>query len=113
MGPQRVGRRLAAAYRSVYESGSDADLGSVPYYEALRCLLELDGVVSHRTRVARGGNIGESGAVARGPVGKDGVMKVRNSLKSLKHKDGSVVVRRRGRTFIVNKLQPRWKARQG
>ena len=51
---QRVGRRLAAAYRSVYESGSDADLSSVPYYEALRCLLELDGVVSYRTTMARG-----------------------------------------------------------
>jgi large subunit ribosomal protein L36 len=40
-------------------------------------------------------------------------MKVRNSLKSLKHRDGSVVVRRRGRTFVVNKRFPRWKARQG
>jgi large subunit ribosomal protein L36 len=40
-------------------------------------------------------------------------MKVRNSLKSLKQKAGSVVVRRRGRTFIVNKRNPRWKARQG
>jgi large subunit ribosomal protein L36 len=54
---------------------------------------------------------------SRGPFcrafGKDGVMKVRNSLKSLRQKDGSVVVRRRGRTFIVNKLNPRWKARQG
>jgi large subunit ribosomal protein L36 len=40
-------------------------------------------------------------------------MKVRNSLKSLKNKEGSVVVRRRGRTFIVNKRHPRWKARQG
>jgi aminoglycoside phosphotransferase (APT) family kinase protein len=51
---QRVGRRLATAYRSVYESQSDADLSSVPYYEALRCLLELNGVVSYRTTVARG-----------------------------------------------------------
>lgn len=40
-------------------------------------------------------------------------MKVRNSLKSLKHRDGSRVVRRHGRTIIVNKLHPRWKARQG
>jgi aminoglycoside phosphotransferase (APT) family kinase protein len=51
---QRVGRRLAAAYRSVYESRSDADLSSVPYYQALRCLLELSGVVSYRTTVVRG-----------------------------------------------------------
>lgn len=40
-------------------------------------------------------------------------MKVRSSLKSLKQKAGSVVVRRRGKTFIVNKRNPRWKARQG
>jgi large subunit ribosomal protein L36 len=40
-------------------------------------------------------------------------MKVRNSLKSLKRQAGSTVVRRRGHTFIVNKRNPRWKARQG
>jgi large subunit ribosomal protein L36 len=40
-------------------------------------------------------------------------MRIRNSLKSLKRKDGSIVVGRRGRTFIVNKRHPRWKARQG
>ena len=40
-------------------------------------------------------------------------MKVRNSLKSLKAKDGSYVVRRRGRVFVMNKRAPRLKARQG
>jgi large subunit ribosomal protein L36 len=40
-------------------------------------------------------------------------MKVRNSLKTLKRQEGSVVVRRQGRTFVVNKRFPRWKARQG
>ena len=40
-------------------------------------------------------------------------MKVRSSLKSLKQKAGSVVVRRNGRTYIINKRNPRWKARQG
>lgn len=40
-------------------------------------------------------------------------MKVRNSLSSLKKKDGSIVVRRRGRTFVINKRNPRLKARQG
>jgi large subunit ribosomal protein L36 len=39
-------------------------------------------------------------------------MKNRNSLSSLKKKDGSIVVRRRGRNFIVNKKNPRWNARQ-
>jgi large subunit ribosomal protein L36 len=40
-------------------------------------------------------------------------MKVRNSLRSLKQKEGSVVVRRGGRTFVINRRDPRWKARQG
>ena len=40
-------------------------------------------------------------------------MKVRNSLKVLKSKDGSYVVRRRGRVFVMNKRNPKVKARQG
>jgi large subunit ribosomal protein L36 len=40
-------------------------------------------------------------------------MKVRNSLKSLKKMPGAQIVRRRGRTFVINKLNPRWKGRQG
>jgi large subunit ribosomal protein L36 len=40
-------------------------------------------------------------------------MKVRNSLKSMKQQPGAQVVRRRGRTFVINKLNPRFKARQG
>jgi large subunit ribosomal protein L36 len=40
-------------------------------------------------------------------------MKVRNSLKSLKKKDGSIVVRRHGVTFVINKRNPRLKTRQG
>jgi aminoglycoside phosphotransferase (APT) family kinase protein len=51
---QRVSRRIARAYRSIYESESDVDLSSVPYYEALRCLLELNSVVRYRTTVAQG-----------------------------------------------------------
>ena len=40
-------------------------------------------------------------------------MKVRASLRALKMKEGSMVVRRRGRTFVINKRNSRWKARQG
>ena len=40
-------------------------------------------------------------------------MKVRASLKSLKNKAGSVVVRRRGHVYVINKKNPHWKARQG
>jgi len=39
-------------------------------------------------------------------------MKARASLRSLKDKPGSQVVRRRGRTFVINKTNPRYKARQ-
>jgi large subunit ribosomal protein L36 len=41
-------------------------------------------------------------------------MKVRNSLKSLRarHRDNRIV-RRKGRVFIINKTQRRFKARQG
>ena len=37
-------------------------------------------------------------------------MKVRRSLKS---QPGSQVVRRRGRVYVINKKNPRFKARQG
>jgi ribosomal protein L36 len=40
-------------------------------------------------------------------------MKVRSSLKSLKRKPGATIVRRHGTTYVINKLHPRWKARQG
>ncbi|NBB71966.1 MAG: 50S ribosomal protein L36 [Alphaproteobacteria bacterium] len=41
-------------------------------------------------------------------------MKVRNSLKSAKarHKDCRVI-RRKGRVYVINKTNPRFKARQG
>ncbi|MCF8879959.1 MULTISPECIES: type B 50S ribosomal protein L36 [Hyphobacterium] len=41
-------------------------------------------------------------------------MKVRSSIKSLKnrHRDCQVV-RRRGRVFVINKKDPRYKARAG
>lgn len=40
-------------------------------------------------------------------------MKVRNSLSALKKQPGSQIVRRRGRVYVINKLNPRLKARQG
>ena len=45
---------------------------------------------------------------------KDRIMKVVNSLKSAKarHKDCRIV-RRKGRVYVINKTNPRYKARQG
>jgi large subunit ribosomal protein L36 len=49
----------------------------------------------------------------RAGVERGSVMKVRNSLRSLKSKPGSVVTRRRGRQVVVNRKNPRWNGRQG
>ena len=40
-------------------------------------------------------------------------MKVRSSLRSLKGIPGSRVVRRNGKILVINKANPRMKARQG
>ncbi len=41
-------------------------------------------------------------------------MKVKNSLKSAKRRDKNcVIVRRKGRVYVINKRNPRFKARQG
>ena len=42
------------------------------------------------------------------------VMKVRNSLKSLRgrHRNNRII-RRKGRVYVINKTQRRFKARQG
>jgi large subunit ribosomal protein L36 len=65
-------------------------------------------------------------AVAWGPAAPDGVgpttnqtesvtgMKIKNSLRTLRlrHRDNRLV-RRKGRVYIINKTNPRFKARQG
>ncbi|HEX5280652.1 MAG: type B 50S ribosomal protein L36 [Alphaproteobacteria bacterium] len=41
-------------------------------------------------------------------------MKVRNSLRSLKSRDKNCrIIRRKGRVYVINKKNPRFKARQG
>lgn len=41
-------------------------------------------------------------------------MRIRNSLKSAKLRDKDcIIVRRHGRVFVINKKNPRFKARQG
>ena len=49
-----------------------------------------------------------------GPFKKTHAMKVRSSLKTLKtrHRDCKLV-RRKGRLYVINKTNPRFKARQG
>jgi large subunit ribosomal protein L36 len=41
-------------------------------------------------------------------------MKVVNSLKTIKNRDKDCrVIRRKGRVYVINKRNPRFKARQG
>jgi large subunit ribosomal protein L36 len=68
-------------------------------------------VPGDRRRRESGRNSGRLAAVFLNE--EEDAMKIKNSLKSLKLKDGAMVVRRGRRTFIVNKLHPRWKVRQG
>jgi large subunit ribosomal protein L36 len=47
-------------------------------------------------------------------LAKDRIMKITNSLKTLKKRDKNCrVVRRKGRVYVINKVNPRFKARQG
>jgi large subunit ribosomal protein L36 len=54
------------------------------------------------------------GPIRRAALLETGTMKIVNSLKSLKgrHRDNRVI-RRRGRTYVINKTDRRFKARQG
>jgi large subunit ribosomal protein L36 len=47
-------------------------------------------------------------------IAEDELMKVRNSLKSLRSRHrANQIVRRKGRVYVINKVQKRYKARQG
>jgi large subunit ribosomal protein L36 len=64
--------------------------------------------------MARGAVIDKRRAPPYQPRNQGIVMKVRNSLKSLRgrHRDNRIV-RRKGRVYVINKTQKRFKARQG
>jgi large subunit ribosomal protein L36 len=48
------------------------------------------------------------------PLAEESSMKIANSLKTLKKRDKNCrVVRRKGRVYVINKTNPRFKARQG
>ena len=49
-----------------------------------------------------------------GDIERDILMKIVNSLKTIKNRDKNcTVVRRKGRVYVINKRNPRFKARQG
>jgi hypothetical protein len=49
-----VSRGISRRYVNVYGRRTGADLSDQPYYEALRCALELVLVVGHRRALAEG-----------------------------------------------------------
>jgi len=64
----------------------------------------------HSFRASIGGLFGR----IRSIPAQGSVMKVRNSLRSLKKRDKDCrVIRRKGRVYVINKKNPRFKARQG
>ena len=71
--------------------------------------LERGAIIGHRSR-----SLNRRRGEARRPNSPGCPMKVRNSLKSLRtrHRDNQLV-RRKGRVYIINKTQKRFKARQG
>jgi large subunit ribosomal protein L36 len=59
-------------------------------------------------------NTKELGSAFERPPATDLTMKVRNSLKSLRSRHrNNRLVRRKGRVYVINKVQRRFKARQG
>jgi large subunit ribosomal protein L36 len=58
--------------------------------------------------------VGITGRISFPETCGSGKMKIKNSLKSLKtrHRENRLV-RRKGRVYIINKSNPRFKARQG
>ena len=71
---------------------------------------------AHERRVNRRRASIDTGGLATyvPPLPEGSVMKIANSLKTLKKRDKNCrVVRRKGRVYVINKVNPRFKARQG
>lgn len=94
------------AYSSAGEHFVDIEgvTGSIPVTPTIHSALAEPRHVATATEA--------SGPLA--PLKLERAMKVKNSLRSLKqrHRDCRVV-RRKGRVYVINKTQPRFKARQG
>ena len=105
-------RKLYEAFRAAPARSQAAlagyDLPDVVWRESLRCGQTLTGF---RPPLRTPANPRKTSAARRFGTR---AMKVRNSLKSLRgrHRDNRLV-RRKGRLYVINKTQRRFKARQG
>jgi large subunit ribosomal protein L36 len=83
--------------------------GSIPVAPTRRCLKPADCTDCYAMKPGT-----TAKATARHYKTERDAMKVRNSLKSLRkrHRDNRIV-RRKGRVYIINKTDKRFKARQG
>jgi large subunit ribosomal protein L36 len=89
------------------QGGTAAVLGLTVFGQSVFGLTQANGPLN-----GAASNFGRSAPLA--PIHERAVMKIVNSLKSLKnrHRDNRVI-RRRGRTYVINKTNRRFKARQG
>jgi len=113
----RVGEGVRGAEIAVPQQVQGADEGGGG---AFGVRLSFGGAHPHRhdrrlhgIRLSFVGNRRTAYLVIENSYQQEDAMKVRNSLKSLKSQPGAQVVRRRGRVFVINKLNPRGKGRQG
>jgi len=104
--PESAWSRLTGQAKSCIPTANIA--GRVPYPAIF--LVFQTALRSRALRERRNASC-RSVATARTEIGP---MKIRNSLKSLRdrHRDCRLV-RRRGRVYVINKTQKRFKARQG
>jgi large subunit ribosomal protein L36 len=93
--PADLGRGRPAPFRTSIITGSDGSSGDRPSRAA-------SGILRPGVRT--------DGAGGQEPT----TMKIKNSLRSLLGRDrNNRLVRRKGRVYIINKKNPRYKARQG
>jgi large subunit ribosomal protein L36 len=93
-------------FAQVAWSAAIANLAAMRHFAFLVAVAPLTPL--GRVLMVRGEKAPRSQGIEVGP------MKVRNSLKSLRgrHRDNRIV-RRKGRVYVINKTQRRFKARQG
>jgi large subunit ribosomal protein L36 len=110
----RVGERVCGASGDHVQRKAQGDGGTFGVGPAFgRAHAHRHDHRRHGIRLSFVGNRETAYLVIDNGYQQEDAMKVRNSITSLKNQPGAQVVRRHGRVFVINKLNPRWKGRQG